>query len=52
MIGTITKQLTVVGLKIQFINLNILLVDKIRVSRINRLDFYFDIKNELDHQHI
>ena len=49
MIGTITKQLTVVGLKIQFINLNILLVDKIRVSRINRSDFYFDIKNELDH---
>ncbi len=52
MIGTIIKQLTVVGLKIQFINLNMLLVEKIRASRINRLDFYFDIKNELDHQHI
>jgi len=52
MIGTIIKQLTVICLKIQFINLNILLVEKIRVGRINRLDFYFDIKNELDHQHI
>ena len=51
MIGTLTKQLTVVGFKNQFINLNILF-DKRRTNRISRLDFYFDIKNELDHRHI
>jgi len=31
-IGTLTKQLTVVGLKIQFINLNRVLVDKIKAG--------------------
>ena len=37
-IGTLTKQLTVVGLKIQFINLNILF-DKIRINQQTKLLF-------------